>query len=47
MKEIYIDGKKYYQQEQSDIDRLPKMNTDKNILLKYDWNSTLEKIKNK
>ncbi len=34
MKEIYIDGKKYYQQENSDIDRLPRMEHSKDMLKK-------------
>ncbi len=35
MKKVIIDGKEYFQHEQSDIDKLPKMEIDKDILKKY------------
>jgi hypothetical protein len=35
MKRVIIDGKEYLQMEQSDIDRLPPMKLDKDMLKKY------------
>lgn len=42
MKEFEIDGKKYIQQEQSDIDKLPPMSYPKDLLTNPIYNKTLE-----
>lgn len=57
MKEVIIDGKKYFQREQSDIDKLPRQNHDKDMLkpklrsevfddsLKYAFDECLESVR--
>ena len=35
MKKVMINGKEFWQQEQCDIDRLPSMKYDKDMLTKY------------
>lgn len=44
MKKIIIDGKEYYQQDESDIDKLPSMLTHKHILSERYKNLTLEEL---
>ncbi len=44
MKKVIIDGKEYFQQEDSDIEKLPKMPVDKDILTKYKYNEMKEAI---
>ena len=45
MKEVFIDGKLYHQMEDSDIEKLPKQEFDKDILSKYNYDDLIEKLK--
>ncbi len=45
MKEVYIEGKLYHQMEDSDIDKLPKQEFDKDLLKKYKYDDLVEKLK--
>lgn len=45
MKEVFIDGKLYHQMEDSDIEKLPKQEFDKDILSKYKYDDLIEKLK--
>ena len=45
MRKIIIDGKEYFQHEQCDIDKLPKIYFDKDILTKHNFTDLFEKFK--
>ena len=44
MKEVYIDGKLYHQMEDSDIEKLPKQEFDKDLFEKYNYDDLMKKI---